>query len=103
MGESGHTYIVPWTGWMQPRNVGKLYSSGKEGEDSILPEGLCAAFGPRWVGTCIRVLLGLQRPAGSADVGIYIYIYIYDIEKSISRLGDVTLLIFHQNCAIRFT
>ena len=34
-----------------------------------------AAFGPRWVGTCIRVLLGLQRPAGSADVDI-LYIYI---------------------------
>ena len=28
-----------------------------------------------WVGTCIRVLLGLQRPAGSADVDI-LYIYI---------------------------
>ena len=48
-----------------PGNLG-----GKEGGDSFLPEGLCAAFGPRWVGTCIRVLLGLQGPAGSADVGI---------------------------------
>ena len=28
-----------------PGNLG-----GKEGGDSFLPEGLCAAFGPRWVG-----------------------------------------------------
>ena len=55
-----------------PGNLG-----GKDGGDSFLPEGLCAAFGPRWVGTCIRVLLGLQGPAGSADVGIYIYIKIF--------------------------
>ena len=26
--------------------------------------------------TCIRILLGLQGPAGSADVGIYIYIHL---------------------------
>ena len=29
-----------------------------------------------WVGTCIRVLLRLQGPAGSADVGINININI---------------------------
>ena len=50
-----------------PGNLG-----GKEGGDSFLPEGLCAAFGSRWVGTCIRALFGLQGPAGSADVGINI-------------------------------
>ena len=33
----------------------------------------CAAFGPRWVGMCIRVLLRPQGPAaGSADEGINI-------------------------------
>ena len=49
---------------------------GRRGYDSFLPEGLCVAFGPHWVGTCIRVLLGLQGPAGSADVGINININI---------------------------
>ena len=47
---------------MTPGNPG-----GKEGGDSFLPKGLCAAFGPVGLGRASGYILhGLQGPAGSA-------------------------------------